>query len=339
LPKLNSTPLNLEKFSELIEDTTQLGFLGELMVTAPWFKDLYLAAKKNGFDFPFLDDPGLIKKLWLKEPVDLFTFEPDFRQWLTDAARNTKDPTVTGVSDAIKSLGVPTGVLKDILPIQIPFKAIFEASVVPRLSFGADTAGLYKWWDTDYEADGSDLTDIFQAMADLSHGFYIRDSYLENGNLVDHPELEIDLSLLASLGVQVGAKDFIVNANASGNAGFGLSVDVDLQGGDEFGKVRLDDLVGQLFSDPLEILDLSAALNFSLNASAQASIDFSPSAGELSDTMELLAKAASIVSNFFFDKDEFHWGPWNEGKTWAIIDDNPDTPEPSLGELMQKVLG
>lgn len=358
LPSINPTKLTLTKLSEMIEDTTQLGFFGELMNTAPWLKDIYLAAKKNGFDFPILNDASFIKKIWLKEPVDLFTFEPPFRQWLTDAAGKIDGPIITTINDAIKSLaspftlvdvdllekaltvmGVPITALSEVLPVQIPFKAIFEASVVPRLSFGADTAGLYKWWDAEYDADGSDLTDIFHAIADLSHGFYIRDSYLENGALVDRPELEIDVSLLASLGIQVGAKDFIVDANASGSASFDLSVDADLQGADEFGKVRLDDLLGQLFTNPQEILDLSAALDFSISGNAQANIDFSPTSGKLSTTMQLLADAARITSSFFFDKDSFNWGPWDAVKSWPIIDDNPNTPEPSIGELLQKVIG
>jgi hypothetical protein len=357
IPQLSS-PMTLDVFTRLANQTTQLGFFGELLNEIPDLKKFYLSLLDNGFAFPFLNDSALIQKLWLGEPVDLFTFDPPFRQWLTQASGGVKANTGVDLSAAIdalsspiklfdvdllamglKAAGVPTSVLDTILPVQIPLKGIFEASIVPRLSFGADTGGLNKWWNTDYSADGSTLGDIGLGIVDLLNGFYIRDSYMQGGGLVDLPELEINMSLLGQLGIQVGKPDYIVDAQANVTAGFDLKLAMDLENSDVYGKVRLSDMVGQLFSDPLEVLDVKAALDFFLKAQAGASIDFSPDKGELSTTMSLLASAASAFSEFFYDTDQFKWGPYETGNTWPIIDENPDTSAPSLSELLGRVIG
>ena len=52
-----------------------------------------------------------------------------------------------------------------------------------------------------------------------------------------------------------------------------------------------------------------------------------------------LASAASAFSNFFYDTDQFKWGPYETGNTWPIIDENPDTSAPSLSELLGRVIG
>ena len=351
-------PMTLDIFSRLADETTQIGFFGDLLKEMPWLKDIYLSARKNGFEFPFLNDSALIQKLWLGQPVDLFTFDPPFRQWLTEASGGVKANTGVDLKAAmnalsspielfnvdllamgLKAAGVPTGVLDAILPVQIPLKGVFEASIVPRLSFGADTGGLVQWWNTDYSADGSTLGDIGQGVVDLLNGFYIRDSYMQGGGLVDLPELEMNMSLLGQLGIQVGKPNYIVDAQANLTAGFDLKLAMDLNNADIYGKVRLSDMVGQLFSDPLEVLDVKAALDFFLKAQAGASIDFSPDKGELSTTMSLLASAASAFSEFFYDTDQFKWGPYETGKAWPIIDENPDTTAPSLSELLGRVIG
>ncbi|MEI7786119.1 MAG: hypothetical protein WCK08_17135, partial [Betaproteobacteria bacterium] len=357
IPQLAS-PMTLEVFSGLANQTTQLGFFGELLNEIPALKKFYLSLLDNGFAFPFLNDSSLIQKLWLGEPVDLFTFDPPFRQWLTQASGGVKANTGVDLKAAMDALanpielfnvdllglglqaaGVPTSVLDAILPVQIPLKGVFEASIVPRLSFGADTGGLNKWWNTDYSSDGSTLSDIGHGIVDLLNGFYIRDSYMQGGSLVDLPELQMNMSLLGQLGIQVGKPDYIVDAQANVTAGFDLNVAMDLKNADVYGKVRLSDMVGQLFSDPLQVLDIKAALDFFLKAQAGVSIDFSPDKGKLSPTMELLADAASAFSKFFYDTDQFKWGPFDTGKTWPIIDENPDTSAPSLSELLGRVIG
>lgn len=315
-------PLTLKVLGNLIDDSSQSGFLSELLSKSPLLKKLWDGLHSSGFDTPFLNDPALLQKLWMGEPVDFVTFDPDLKNLTFQSG-----PLTLFDTDLISLAGLGNDWVK------APLVASAEINVVPRLSFGVDSGGFIEL-DRLERQNPNELTgtDILNGVKALLNGFYIRDSYFQGGTWVDLPELDIDMMFSGLLGLQIGDSKKLAEAFGKLSAGFNLGVAVDLADSDQYGKVRLANLIGDLFTNPLDILDLQADLSFFMKAEAGAALRL-PKDGD--DWLSYLGAAADMV----FGSNEFKWGPVSAGETYPIIDNDPSTDAPSLMELMQRVIG
>jgi uncharacterized membrane protein YgcG len=315
-------PLTLKVLGNLIDDSSQSGFLSELLSKSPLLKKLWDGLHTNGFDTPFLNDPALLQKLWMREPVDFITFDPDLKNLTFQSG-----PLTLFDTDLVSLAGLGNSWIK------APLRASAEVNVVPRLSFGVDSGGFIEL--TSIERQNPDEltgTDIFNGIKALLNGFYIRDTYFQGGTWVDLPELDIDMIFSGLLGLQIGDSTKLAEAYGKLSAGFNLGVAVDLANSDQYGKVRLANLIGDLFTDPLEILDLQADLSFFMKAEAGAALRLPKNDGSL---LGFLGAAADMV----FGANEFKWGPVTAGLDYPIIDNDPTTDAPSLNQLLQSVIG
>ena len=319
IPELG-TPLTLKVLGNLIDDSSQNGFLDELFSKAPITQKLWTALHSNGFDTPFLNDPALLQKLWKGEPVDFLTFTPD----LSKLSYNSGPLTLFN-TDLFSLAGAGNDYIK------APLTGSAEVSLVPRLSFGVDSGGFNELMGLQSEGKALTGADLFKGIAALLNGFYVRDSYYQGGTWVDLPELDMNFAFNTSLGLQLGTTTTMAEAFGKLSTALNLGVTADLASPDPYGKVRLANLIGDLFSNPLDIIDIESQLDLTLKAEAGATLRLpKESDGSL---LGFLGAAASIITG----TTDWKWGPVSSGQTYTLIDDNPNTDAPSLTDFVNKI--
>jgi hypothetical protein len=309
--------LDIDALDRLVGDYSNSGFLIELMSKSPAFKKFWTTYRDLGFDMPFLNDPAFITKLLRNEPIDLLTFEPEL-------------PTYSsGVIDLFNvDLLASTGVSKYLgYPLTIPLQGQFSAEVIPRLSFGIDTGGAI---EASNLPDGTGLVswDVVQALA---NSFYINDQYWVGGQWQDLPELSVNMNLDGLAGIYLGKPDYFANLYASLGTGLDLQASLDLANADDDGKVRLGNLLVDLFTQPSEILDLNAQLDWYIEAKAGGGIDLSPAQWGPVDNAAIrtFVGALSTAANWTTGTDEFKQ-EFDIKYVQTLFDDKPDTPAPRL---------
>ncbi|MGB5900992.1 MAG: calcium-binding protein, partial [Geitlerinemataceae cyanobacterium] len=205
--------------------------------------------RSKSIKFPILTDP--IQALYLvlgKEDVTLATLET---------------PSLTGRG----SLKTSTGIFqswKDKLPGWVEelissvgnFKANVDANfnVHAGLGFGFDTAGLFRWGQTDFDPERADL---------ILDGFFVSDRENPDGTGKDIRELDFGLNV--GIGLEAGS---LLSVSGRGQFGGDLSVDLKDPNGD--GKVRFySEVLPQLNS-----LNRLVSGRGSVTASGSASLKF-----------------------------------------------------------------
>jgi hypothetical protein len=309
--------LDIDALDRVVGDYSYSGFLIELMAKSPAFKEFWMTWRDMGFDMPFLSDPAFITKLLSNEPIDLLTFNPQLPSFSS------------GVLDLFgMDLLASTGLSEYLgYPLTIPLQAQFSAEVIPRLSFGIDTGGVI---EASNLPDGTELFswDVVKA---LTNGFYINDQYWVGGQLQDLPELSINMNLDGLAGIFLGQQDYFANLYASLGTGLDFEASLDLANAGDDGKVRLGNLLVDLFTQPTEVLDLNAQLDWYIEAKAGGGIDLSPTNWGPVDNAAIRAfvGALSTAANWTIGTDQFQT-EFAFKYTQPLFDDNPDTEAPRL---------
>jgi hypothetical protein len=159
---------------------------------------------------------------------------------------------------------------------------------------------------------------------------------------IDIPELKFDLSLVSSMGINLGAKDSLFSASARTSSGLDLGVSYDLNDdlADAEGKLRMGDLIVQLFTDPLGLGGIDATLEASLGLQAGAVLDLEPATWgilEGSTTYQsivwLLAEGIKALGG----GTEFTLLDIDERLKFTLLDSDPFSAAPSLVDLVAQL--
>jgi hypothetical protein len=165
--------------------------------------------------------------------------------------------------------------------------------------------------------------------------FYVNDQYRVGSERIDLPELQFDLNLASSLGINLGAMDSLFSAFARVSSGLNLDVSYDLndENVDGEGKLRMGDLIVQLLTDPMGLGSLDASLEASLGLKANAVLDLKPSDWGIfagSTVLQDLIGILALGLETFNYATEYTLFEMDEQLKTTLMDSDPNTIAPSL---------
>jgi hypothetical protein len=263
--------------------------LAKMLDSVPLVRDAWLSAKAAGLSFPFLQDLGLDfgKALLDNETIEFIRFEPKL-----PSLDNLELPLIY---DLANLLSLIPGYDQLNLPLSLPVGLTGGISLIPRIAIGADNY----WLQSIRAGEGRDLLDL------LLNSIYMLDLHEVDGVLVDAPELELDLSLMASIAAILGDEKGLASIYAKLFGKLNLALDVDLDA-DDSGKLRLYDALGSLVDTSgdgslianladniFDVIDISGALDLELGANLGATLDL-----EKGDLSSLGAVAGALASAY-----------------------------------------
>jgi hypothetical protein len=265
-------------------------------------QSLWLAIRDVGIEFPVLEDPDLLSKIWNNEVIDLVRFTPDL-----PSIENLELAYTLDLMDFVP--GAAT--IQQFFPLTIPLSGVANFTFVPRISMGADTYMLNQLRDGSTEP-------WYKLLAD---SFYLYDKYDVNGTMVDLPELDVELQLLLRAAAGLGSKASVAYVGGQLEGGIGLGLEADLIGTDG-DKVRLGQAFEKIFAKPAGIFDVLAfkgQADLLFGAKLEASINTAPSGGY--GDMSVLTK--TLLQTYSAAADILGWQTkWD----WELaLDYNPDT--------------
>jgi hypothetical protein len=266
----------------------------------PFLQEFWLALEDAGVEFPFLSDSRLLPKLLSGEIFDLIRFTP-------------KLPSIENESLAINfdlaNLLPYADVIRQWIPISLPVGGKLEFSLIPRLSLGVDSL----WLDILRSVmAGQDVPADW--LEKLGNSFYIMDRYNEFGEMVDRPELQIDLSLLLNAGVGLGSRTGIAFLGGELFGGIGVDLKADLITDDPDGKLRMHDMLSKILAKPegiFDVLRLTGDIGLEVGGELLARVDTDPPDGlaGLDVVASTLLQAYNLVAPLFALQQVFEWNP------------------------------
>jgi hypothetical protein len=200
--------------------------------------------------------------------------------------------------------------VKAILPFSLPVEFKADFSLIPRLAMGADNY----WLQSIRAQENRPAAEIF------GNSLYLIDDYDVDGTMYDLPELEMDLSLLGSVGAMLGKQDGLGNLYAKLLGGIDLDIDLDLVG-DASGKVRLADMLDSLgdfagsanvlerLADNLfDVINISGSLDMHMGADLGVNVNTNPAdRSDLNFLTKLAVDAYQVLAKTTGLPTEFHW--------------------------------
>ena len=285
-------------------DATGPDRIADLLKDLPAVKAFWLAAKDLGLEFPILNDLGkdLIMKFVDNELIDLIRFTPKL-----PTIENLSLPLSYNLAELLPFYDT----IDAVVPFEVPVTAEAIISIIPRLSIGADTWAL----QSIRNQEGRSPLELF------ANSIYLLDEYEVDGAIYDLPELEIDVSLIASLGAMLGKSNGLANLYAKIFGGLDLKLEVDIIG-DDSGKLRIGDMLGtiadvsldssllqQLADNLFDVIQFSGGLDLTLGAKLGVNVDLTPEdRSNLGAITTLLLDAYNALPDWLqFADDEFNW--------------------------------
>jgi hypothetical protein len=300
-----AAPKTFLKLSDLgTADNASPDRIADLLKDLPAVKAFWLAAKDLGLEFPILNDLGndLIMKFVDNELIDLIRFTPKL-----PSIENLSLPLSYNLAELLPFYDT----IDAVVPFEVPVTAEAIISIIPRLSIGADTWAL----QSIRNQEGRSPLEL------LANSIYLLDEYEVDGAIYDLPELEIDVSLIASLGAMLGKSNGLANLYAEIFGGLGLNLEVDIIG-DDSGKLRIGDMLGTLADVPpdstlvqqladnlFDVIHFSGGLDLTLGAKLGVNVDLTPEdRSDLGAITTLLLDAYNALPDWLqFADEEFNW--------------------------------
>jgi hypothetical protein len=263
--------------------------IAKLQAPIPFLRDAWLSAKAAGLSFPFLENLGtdFMKALVDNETIEFMRFEPNLPN-----LENLKLPITADLADALSLI---PGYDQLNLPVSLPVGLTGGLSLIPRIAIGADNY----WLQSIRAGEDRSLSDL------LLNSIYMLDKHEVDGQFIDVPELEVDLSLMASIAAILGDKNGLASIYAELFGKLNLALDVDLDA-DDSGKLRLYDVLESLMDmsgegSPIahladkisDFIDVKGALDLELGAELGATLDL-----EKGDLSSLGTVAGALASAY-----------------------------------------
>lgn len=261
--------------------------IAALLESMPNVKAFWEALKAAGVEFPILEqlNGDLAQALWNNDLIEFMRFTPSLPTIDIELPFSYNVAQLLPFYDQVNA----------VLPFSLPVEFKGEFSLIPRLSIGADNY----WLQSIRAQEGRPIAEI------LGNSIYLIDDYDIDGVRYDLPELEIDLSLIGSVGAILGKQNGLANLYARLFGGVDLSIDFDLIG-DSSGKLRLADMLDTLgdfagsanvlerLADNLfDVINVSGSLDLTLGGEMGLHVDLTPA-----DRSDLGAITAALISAY-----------------------------------------
>jgi hypothetical protein len=276
--------------------------ISKLLDSVPSVKALWEALKAAGVEFPILEhlDGNFAKALWNNDLIEFVRFTPKLPTVTAEMPFSYNLATLLPFYDQVKA----------ILPFSLPVEFKADFSLIPRLAMGADNY----WLQSIRAQENRPAAEIF------GNSLYLIDDYDVDGTMYDLPELEMDLSLLGSVGAMLGKQDGLGNLYAKLLGGIDLDIDLDLVG-DASGKVRLADMLDSLsdfagsanvlerLADNLfDVINISGSLDMHMGADLGVNVNTNPAdRSDLNFLTKLAVDAYQVLAKTTGLPTEFHW--------------------------------